>query len=165
MVTAKWVRHLVLGPSVRRHFPSGTLDAIGQAIDRAEEGHQGEICFAVEDRWSLSEMRRWQTARDRAAAVFTELRIWDTAGNTGVLIYVMLAEHAIEIIVDRAVAAKVEPEQWTAICELMQSHYSHDDYLSGSIAGIEAVASILRKHFPGSGEADPNELPDRPFVL
>lgn len=165
MVTATWVRHLVLGPSVSRHFPPDTLAAIGQAIGRAEEGHRGEICFAVEGRWSLAELWRWKSPRARATAAFAELRVWDTEENTGVLIYVLLAEHAIEIVADRGVAARVDDAEWAVICRLIRDRYAAGEYLQGSIAGIEAIAAILRSHFPASDRPDRNELPNRPMVL
>jgi hypothetical protein len=50
-----------------------------------------------------------QLTRQRAVTMFGKLRVWDTEHNNGVLIYVLLAEHAIEIVADRGVARHVSP--------------------------------------------------------
>lgn len=161
----RWFRHLVLGWPAKRHFPPETLDLIQRAIADQERNHLGEVCFAVEGRLSLTELIRCATARHRAAEVFANLRVWDTAHNTGVLIYVLLAEHAIEIVGDRAIAASIDETEWAPACARMQRHFAANDYLAGAIAGVEAITAILRRHFPADGRPNPDELPDRPVIL
>jgi uncharacterized membrane protein len=165
MVTGRWFRHLGLGPSAARWFPADTLDAIQHAIAEQERDHLGEICFAVEGRLGVAELIRCPTARDRAQEVFGQLRVWDTAHDTGVLVYVLLADRAIEIVVDRAVAAKVDQREWDGVCTLMRDRFTAGEYRAGAIAGVEAVAAILRRHFPADRTANPEELPDRPVLL
>ena len=46
--------------------------------------------------------------------MFGKLRVWDTEHNNGVLIYLLLAEHAIEIVADRGLNEQVPPQQWQA---------------------------------------------------
>jgi len=48
-----------------------------------------------------------QSARQRALDIFSQLRIWDTAHNNGVLIYLLFADHNVEIVADRGIDAKV----------------------------------------------------------
>ena len=53
--------------------------------------------------------------RQRALMMFSKLRVWDTSDNNGVLIYLLLAEHAIELVADRGVARYVDPAVWQTV--------------------------------------------------
>ena len=75
---------------VNRAFPRDTLIAIDKAIKASETTHRGEIRFAVEGALDIAPLLRGQTARERAIDVFSQLRIWDTERNNGVLIYLLL---------------------------------------------------------------------------
>lgn len=159
------LRHLFDSGAVRRRFPSRVLDAIQQAIAATERHHAGQIVFAVEGVMPLRELVRRCTARARAHAVFGHLRVWDTHHNTGVLIYVLLAERAIEIVADRGIAAKVDAPEWESICIRMQQRFAAGQFEQGAVEGVNAVGDVLARHFPADGSAKTNELPDRPIVL
>lgn len=161
----RWLRHLAHGPRARRHFPADTLQAIQDAIAESERGHHGEIAFAVEARLPVADVLRHRTARERAHQVFSDLRVWDTRHNSGVLVYVLLADRAIEIVADRGVAARVNQAEWDAVCRLMEGHFSAGEYRAGAIAGVTAVGAILRRELPSQEAAEPNERPDRPAIL
>jgi hypothetical protein len=149
----------------RRRFPESSLDAIQAAIHASESKHGGEICFAVEAGLELHDLWRGMDARQRAHEVFSELRVWDTAANNGVLIFVLLAERNVEIVADRGAAAAVAPEAWEAVCREMERHFTDGRLQEGAVAGVNAVGELLARHFPASGErANPNELRDRPVV-
>ena len=107
---------------------------------------------------------RGLSSRHRAIEVFGQIRVWDTEENSGVLIYVLLAEHRLEIVADRGLAKRVEQGEWDAIARDMQAAYAKGQFLDGSVAGIEAITRLLEQHFP-PGAANPNELPDRPLIL
>lgn len=149
---------------LRRAFARPCLDAIEAAIRTSEQGHSGEIRFAVEGGLDGLPLWRGQTARERAIDVFSQLRVWDTAHNNGVLIYVLLADHAVEIVADRGVHARAGTPAWTAICRQMESCFKAADFQGGALQGIEAVTQTLCEHFPATG-AQANELPDRPVLL
>lgn len=161
----RWLRHLFAGDPVARHFPPATLDAIQRAIAAGERGHRGEVCFAVEGAlpWRLALSRR--SVRERAAEVFAHLRVWDTRENTGVLIYVLLAEHAIEIVADRGIDARVGDGQWQALCACIREHFATGAFEAGAIAAVERANVLLAAHFPADPDDNPDELPDRPVVL
>lgn len=159
------LRHLFDFGSARRHFPPATLDAIQHAIHASEHTHLGEIVVAVEGALSPREVLRGRATRDRAHEVFAQLRVWDTAHDTGVLVYVLLAERTIEIVADRGIAAKVAESEWSDVCVLMQRHFAAGEYERGAIAGVEAITAILARHFPAAGRDNPDELPDRPVLL
>ncbi len=158
-------RHFWIGrPEVRRLFPEASLDRITQAIAAAEAGHHGEIRFAVEASLDWGHLRHGVTARERAVEVFSQLRVWDTEANNGVLIYLLLADRDVEIIADRGLHAKVGAEGWEAICQSMEAEFRLGHFESGVLEGIRAVNAYLASHFPRSGP-DVNELPDRPVLL
>jgi uncharacterized membrane protein len=161
----RWHRHVFDIALAKRHFPASTLDAIQHAIAASEQNHLGEICFAVEGSLPFADVLRSRSARERAHAVFAHLRVWNTEHNSGVLVYILLADHAIEIVADRGIAAKVDEAQWLPICALMQQHFSAGNYQAGAIAGVEAISELLVRHFPANGERNPDELPDRPVLL
>ena len=111
----------------------------------------------------LSYLWRGLSARERAVTMFGKLRVWDTAHNNGVLIYLLLAEHAIEIIADRGLNAHVSPAQWAAIVGTMREAFRAGRHEHGLNAAIDAVDALLRRHFAMTpGQDNPNELPDSP---
>ncbi len=151
--------------AARRRFPERTLDAIEGAIRESEAKHSGEICFAVEAALELGDLWRGNTPRDRALETFSEQRVWDTAENNGVLIYLLLAEHDVEIVADRGAAARTSPKDWERICRAMEEHFRAGRFEAGAVAGVRAVGELLARHFPASAErANANELRDRPVV-
>ena len=158
-------KHLLLTHwQVSRAFPSDTLVAIDRAIKASEAAHAGEIRFAVEGALDGTPLFKGQSARERAIDVFSQLRIWDTEHNNGVLIYLLLADRDVEIVADRGIHAKVGLEEWEKICRTMEAAFKEENYEAGVVGGIQAVTQHLMKHFPASG-AGKNELPDKPVVL
>ena len=158
-------KHLLLTHwQVNRAFPRQTLIAIEQAIKASETAHVGEIRFAVEGALHSAPLLKGQSARERALEVFSQLRIWDTEHNNGVLIYLLLADRDVEIVADRGIHAKAGAQEWETICRKMESAFKQANYESGVISGIQAVTQHLTKHFPASGVIQ-NELSDKPVVL
>lgn len=152
--------------AVRRAFPQASLARIEEAIARTEARHTGEIRFAVESALPWSYLRRDAPVRERALMIFSKLRVWDTEQNNGVLIYVELADHGIEIVADRGIARHVAREQWQAICDAMRERFRAGDFEGGASIGIERVGGLLARFFPlAAGQVGPNELPDRPTLL
>lgn len=155
---------LVTRRRVNRAFPPQALSAIEQAIKTSESTHVGEIRFVVEGALDGTPLFNGQSARSRAIDLFSQLRIWDTEHNNGVLIYLLLADREVEIIVDRGILAKVGSQEWEKICRTMETAFKQQNYEGGVVGGIQAVTQHLVEHFPAVG-ADQNELPDKPVVL
>jgi len=149
---------------VRRIFPPQALAAVEQAIKAGETTHSGQVRFVVEGALDGKPLFRDQPARQRALDIFSHLRIWDTAHNNGVLIYLLLADRQVEIVADRGIDAVVGAAGWEKICAEMERDFSAGDFQRGVIKGIEAVSRQLAAHFPKHGSG-PNELPDAPVVL
>jgi uncharacterized membrane protein len=145
-----------------RAFPRPVLRAIQQAIQDSEKRHRGEIRFAIEAGLAPAQLKLG--TRARARQVFAELGVWDTAENSGVLIYVELIDRKIEIVADRGIAQRVSQPTWDAVCRAMEQAFKQKQYEAGALEAIAAVTEILATHFPAK-EANPNELPDKPAVL
>jgi uncharacterized membrane protein len=159
------MRHLSMGrAAVRRVFPPRVLNAIEQAIHATEARHAGQIRFAVEASLELAPLLAGQTAQQRAIEVFSTLRVWDTEHNNGVLIYLLLADHDVEIVADRGIHVRLGQEVWEAICREMEAAFRAGHFEAGVLAGIHAVGEHLSRHFPARNGKS-NEMPDRPVVL
>jgi len=152
----------------RMQFPAATLDAIEESIKRTEAAHGGEIRFAIETSLSPLHILNDLTPRSRALDVFSHLRVWDTAANNGVLIYVQMADRNVEIVADRGLSGRISQAEWEAVCRLMEVHFRAGRFQAGSVAGVEAVGNLLARHFPPDVARLPdphNQLPDRPTLL
>lgn len=159
------LRHL-FARSARHLFPEDSLQRIADAIAAGERLHRGEILFAVESELSAMQVLRGVQARARAESAFARLRAWDTEDNNGVLIYLLLADHRIEIVADRGLTGRVSPEQWRGVCGLMEERMGAGEPEQAVLRGIEAVSALLATHFPQiDGTADVDELPNRPQIL
>ncbi len=159
------LRHLFM-PSwlLWRYFPPALLAEIETAIRESETRHHGEIRFAVETSLPLSALWSGVSGRQAAVKAFSDLAVWDTENNSGVLIYLLLADHDIEIVADRGIAAKVDQTEWDNIAKLMERRYRAGDFRTGTFEGIRRVTELLARHFP-AGPENPNELSNEPVVL
>jgi len=148
----------------RRAFTPAISQAIADAVRWVEQRHQVQIRFVVEaalDPWLLW---RRQTPRERAIELFSLLGVWDTARNDGVLIYVLLADRAVEVVVDRGISAVVPAATWATICRRMEASFARRDYQHGALAAIRAVSAALDE--VTSTTADQGfGLPDEPLLL
>lgn len=159
------LKHLLAGRwQVTQRFPKASMVAIESAVRRSETTHMGELRFAVEAGLDWHELWQGVTARQRAIEVFSQLRVWDTEHNSGVLIYLLLADRRVEIVADRGIHTKVGDAAWEAICREMEAEFRAGRFESGVIKGLERISALLSLHFPVLIE-NPNELSDAPVVL
>ena len=159
------VKHLlVTHGQVNRAFPSGALRAIEEVIKASEAEHTGEIRFVVEGGLDGMPLFRGQSARERAINLFSHLRMWDTQHNNGLLIYLLLADKAVEIIADRGISAKIKSDEWSRICREMEIAFRKSNFATGVVGGVQAVTHHLVTHFPTDGRSG-NELPNKPVLM
>lgn len=157
------MRHLMsTGWALRRAFNPPALAAIENAIHETEGTHGGEICFAIENSLNFIELWRGITPRDRAVDAFGHLRVWDTDQNNGVLIYVLWADHDVEIVADRAFRTKVSDQEWREVCQRMEQLFAQQQPQQAAVEGIQAVGRLIARHFPAG---DRDELPNQPVFL
>ena len=149
----------------RRAIPPELVERLMHRVAASERRHTGEIRIYVEAGLPLSYLWRGASARERAIAMFGKLRVWDTEHNNGVLIYLLLAEHAIEVVADRGLARRVDPGTWQAIVQHMGAAFRAGRFEDGLTQALEEVSALLVEHFPAAeGQVRPNELPDEPML-
>jgi uncharacterized membrane protein len=159
------LRHLLsTRTEAARAFPPETLEAIAEAITAGEQTHRGEVRLVVEKSLPLSAVWDEMSNRQRALALFADYGIWDTEDNCGVLIYVNLADHKVDIVADRGINRRIEPATWQAICNTMTAGFAQGRFHDATLDAVRQVNALLRQHFPSNGSR-PNELPDRPVML
>lgn len=161
----RFLKHLTFPRwRVYRAFPRQSLKAIEAAVQASERSHAGELRFVVEGGLELAPLLRGVSARERALEAFSLLRVWDTEGNSGVLIYVQLADRRVEIVADRGINGKVGEATWRRVCAAMEEEFRAGRFETGALKGIEAVGRVLAEHFPAPAD-NPDELSDSPVVL
>jgi uncharacterized membrane protein len=163
---ARLLKHRRLDEAdAKRLLGDGALQRVEQRVAASERRHSGEIRVCIEAGLPLSYIRREARVRERAVMMFGKLRVWDTEHNNGVLIYLLLAEHAIEIVADRGLARRVDAAQWQAIAATMAAAFRSGQFEAGLNQAIDAVDGLLTQHFTlAPGETNPNELPDAPYL-
>ena len=158
-------RHFVTDRgTVHRTFPSSALDRIERAIADGEQRHSGQVRFAVEAALPLQRVWHRLPPRERALEVFGLLRIWDTEANDGVLLYILLADRAVEIIADRGIHARVGDAAWQTICHRIEAACREGRFAEGAVQGIVEISALLAEHSPRTGSGR-NEISDAPVVL
>jgi len=149
----------------RRAIPPDLSERLARRVAASERRHSGEIRMYVEAGLPFSYLWRDATPRERAVAMFGKLRVWDTEQNNGVLIYLLLAEHAIEIVADRGLSRHVPVDEWRRIVAHMSGAFKEGRFEDGLTQALEEVSALLVEHFPlAAGAPDTNELPDEPVL-
>jgi len=161
----RWLRD----DAAQRAIPPTLLEKLAEQVAHSEASHSGEIRIYVEAGLPMNYL--WQPAstahiaRERALAMFGKLRVWDTENNNGVLIYLLLAEHRIEIVADRGLNQRVNADTWPRLVTTMSTAFKAGDYASGLTQAVQEVTELLHQHFPLDGDqANPNELPNEPLL-
>jgi uncharacterized membrane protein YgcG len=161
----RWLRHeLTDASAVNKVLSADAMKRLGALVTAGEKRHSGEIRLVVEASLDLPLFRHGISARERAVSVFSNLRVWDTEANNGVLIYLLLADHDVEIVADRGINEIVGAVGWEAICHAMEQSFRLGNFEAGLEEGLREVAEHLETHFPANGE-NRNELPDEPLIL
>lgn len=150
--------------AARRAFPPESLVAIGGAISEGERSHRGELRLVVEASMPFEAIWADMSSRQRALAMFAEHGVWDTEDNCGVLIYVNLAEHKVEIVADRNINRKIDPATWQAVCRTMTEGFARGQFHESTLRAVGQVNELLRQHFPDDGSRV-NQLPDAPIMM
>lgn len=155
--------------SATRAVPPALVQRLQARVAASEQSHSGEIRIYVEAGLPMSYL--WRDAstraitRDRALSLFGKLRVWDTAHNNGVLIYLLLAEHAIEIVADRGLNQWMTEQDWQAMLARMRVAFHENRFEDGLGQAVDEVTALLTQRFSlAPGEHNPNELPDQPIV-
>lgn len=159
-------KHLLHLPwLVHTKFSPQTLTKIEACIQKSESQHSAEIRFAVESSLGFFDLLQDISCFDWGVDVFSELRIWDTENNNGVLIFLLLADRKVEIIADRGFNDKIKKDEWTGICQIMEKSFGQHDFEMGVIEGINQITQILIKHYPVNKKGKADELSNKPVIM
>jgi uncharacterized membrane protein len=148
----------------KRAFPETTLEAITEAITAGEQTHRGEVRLIVEKGLPFDDAWDGVSNRQRALALFADYGVWDTEDNCGVLIYINLAEHKVDIVADRGIDRRIDSATWQAVCRTMTEGFRDGRFHDATLAAVKQVNELLHQHFPANGSRA-NELPDKPLML
>lgn len=151
----------------QHYLSDAAMQRLTHAIAQSEQAHTGEIRVCLEARLPVSYLKQSQDlnviTRRRALSKFGKLRVWDTADNNGVLIYLLLVERTIEVVADRGIDAKVNPQVWKDIVQGLSSELQRGAFEDGLLKAVGQISALLARHFPAQKEQhNANELPDRP---
>ena len=149
-----------------RAIPDDVAERLAQRVAASETRHTGEIRLCVEA--ALPSSYIWRSGsddampglvRERALGWFGRLGVWDTEHNNGVLIYLLLGEHAIEVVADRGLTRRVDQQQWQAMVDRLSGRLVKGAFEDGLTEALEEVSALLVAHFPlEDGTLRPNEL-------
>ena len=144
-----------------RALGTAALGRLQARVATSEQHHSGEVRLCVEAGLPLADLWRRTTPRQRAVTVFGTLGVWDTEHNNGVLIYLLLAEHGIEIVADRGLARAAPQSHWDSVLAGMRTAFASGQFETGLADAVAAVDAVLTRHFAlAPGVVNPNELPD-----
>ncbi|MGO4305322.1 TPM domain-containing protein [Cupriavidus sp. RAF12] len=160
------LRHLGTSSAIaRKAFPTEAQHQLQVAVHTGEQHHRGEVRVVIEASLPVEHAWRGVTPRERARALFGALEVWNTEDHSGVLLYINLADHAIEILADRGIDARVSPGAWTGICTDLADGLARDLSVRPVLVAVSRIHALLTEHFPSGDGYNPNELDDRPIVL
>jgi uncharacterized membrane protein len=135
-------------------FDEAQQQRIVAAIQAAEKCTSGEIRVFVERRC------RYVDPLDRAAEVFTMLKMEKTAARNAVLVYVALKDRQLAIAGDRGIHERVGQAFWREQVNKILGHFNKADYAGGIASVVTEIGHALEQHFPYDRGTDINELPD-----
>ncbi|RDK06617.1 TPM domain-containing protein [Cupriavidus lacunae] len=151
--------------AARKRFPAEAQQQLHEAVHAGEAHHRGEIRVVIEASLPVGHAWAGVTPRERARFLFGALEVWNTMDHTGVLLYINLADHAVELLADRGINASVGPAIWRELCDELAQGLKQDLSVRPVLATVARINALLTTHFPSDGRPNPNELDDRPVFL
>jgi len=140
--------------SKKDFFSKEEKKQIVDAIREAEQQTSGEVRVYVESRC------RFVDPLDRAAEVFSILKMEHTAGHNAVLMYLAVKDRQLAIFGDHGIHEKVGEEFWNKEVVHMLTQFQNNHYADAVTKVIHDIGEALKFHFPYDGQSDINELPD-----
>jgi uncharacterized membrane protein len=162
---SRMIRHVCTSTATgRRAFPVSTLKAIEDAIAEGERHHRAEVRVIVEPALDAQTVLNGMSPRERARELFAQYGVWDTEENCGVLVYINLADHQVEIVADRGVGRLIAAQDWQAVCRTMTQGFARGDYHNSTLAALAQLNALLQEHYPDDGSMR-NQLTNQPMML
>lgn len=153
-----------------RVLSASATQRLQSAIAASERLHTGELRICVEsglpNSYLLRRVSMGSLLRERALVQFGRLGVWDTEANNGVLIYLCLAERAIELVADRGIHQLVPQQQWDTLVNHLGALLREGQFESGLLHSVDELSRLLVQHFAAvEGKVNPNELPNTVVVF
>ena len=162
---ARWWRQVLFVPMLYSKWLTPAAKArLTEQVALAERGHRGEVFLIIENHLPIHDAYHLD-CRDRAIDLFSEYRVWDTEENTGVLIYVNICEHKLEIVADRGISTHVSPTVWRAMCEKAVSGIANQKTEESLAELLDEVGQLLRQYYHLGDDPAGNELSDTVVFL
>jgi uncharacterized membrane protein len=136
----------------RTFFSKEEQQKIVAAIKEAELNTSGEIRVHIENHCKKETL-------ERAAEVFYDLKMNQTAARNGILFYLAVKDHKFAVIGDEGINKKVEHDFWNDIKDQMIFNFKENKFADGLVAGISKCGERLKEYFPYQSD-DVNELSD-----
>lgn len=95
-----------------------------------------------------------------AAAAFYQLRVGQTKGKTGVLIYLSLFERTVAVCGDSTIAKKLSFQDWEEVKDRIIDGIKGPGLATALTQGVQLSGRMLAEHFPPQVN-DRNELENR----
>lgn len=157
---ARWWRQVIFIPMLHGKWLTNDIKAyLSKKVTEAEVGHRGEVFLIIENHLPINMAYR-SNCRERAIGLFSEYRVWDTEENTGVLVYVNVCEHDLEIVADRGINAHVGPTVWQAMCDKAIAGLAKGDVQNSLSELLDEIGHLLRQHYHLEHDPQGNELSD-----
>ena len=97
----------------------------------------------------------------RAMRAFVEEEVFDTRDRTGILLFISLFEHRIEVLGDTGINQHVTPDEWTDVVLRIREGIKSGHLADGLVEAIEMCGHLLERGGVEIRPDDENELPDR----
>ena len=121
------------------------------------------VCMALLFRWRpiklwlVPKYVQQQRCHRMAMQQFVEQNIHDTEARTGILFFVSVAEHYVEIIADEGINNAVDKNTWENIVQLFTDKVKKSEVKEGFLQAINECERILIEHIPAVKD-NKNEL-------
>lgn len=125
-----------------------------EAIRIAEKETSGEIRIYIESRNPLVD------PLERAAEIFLQLKMENTAHRNAVLLYIAMKDHELALFGDEGIHKKVGSEYWKIAVKNMIAEFANQHIAQGIEQCILQIGQTLKETFPYEATTDKNELPD-----
>lgn len=157
-------RQLTFIPILHNRWLTDDLRAsLTEAITQAERGHRGEIYLVIENHLPIAQAYH-TGCRERALDLFGLHRVWDTAENTGVMIYLNVCEHDLEVIADRGIDSCVNEALWQALTDKALARCQAGHFAEALLGLIQDIGELLAQHYPDD-DISGNELANEVVFL
>ena len=147
---------------IYKYLSKEDLNSISAKISEIEKTTSGELVITIKEKRGWFE--KTKSVRSLAEKEFTEAKIGNTKGSTGILIFMIFNAKEFCILADKKINQLVEQSVWDEISNNMSLEFKQENFCKGILKGVEQAGKILSTHFPIQ-PSDVNELSNEVRIL